>query len=290
MIRLYKYLAEYILMVAGYTKTQGVTNKHLVNWAQAYMRSGEDRDLAYVMERFFATNTESLTELPALIELLKKQIDEADSPNGDGDLVDKMVALLGLPYGRNRITQKSLGALRQALLLPSEMHKFITSAERDTGCATCGRALASGEMVTIVHGEGANGIVAMHCSNCLNPTYIGCAFCKESYILPKKLVTFFKSIRHCGCQDEDKGVQTIKEDTPYPGYIPPILNRHDRITPNFPPTTMGGVNPAPRTAMNGLNTAPTTRDTLDRVRRRLDGAYTIPLEDFGGGIPERDDQ
>lgn len=111
------------------------------------------------------------------------------------DLVDAIVDVLKGPYARNVLSGQTLTMLRKVLLLPEESAGLVERLKKkEMSCAHCGHKFEGTEMACSYFE--ASGVV-FFCYGCAFPTYIRCAKCQGSAIIPNKLRDGLNHARIC---------------------------------------------------------------------------------------------
>jgi hypothetical protein len=202
-IRLYIYMAEQLLMALSYLQTDGITFRRSIRpWADRYMRNCESPALRNIFQNHFSQgpSQEMPEDVDDLIKVLTDLIIHARKPlNNEGDLIEQMVRILGLPYARNAISGRTLTQLRNALMLPGELGAGAALQTQELACTACNHTFVLGEMTTIHQGENRN--IGLMCTGCLPPTSARCRNCAESVPLnQRKVHTLLSKGISCQCQ------------------------------------------------------------------------------------------
>lgn len=231
MIRLYPWMVERLWLCLEKLVRAGERDQDLRNFGRRLSMDDDNREVRTIAEYHVESEPPDgiPTDLEGLSDLLVKIMWEtrnAKSDN-DGDLIDKMVASLQLPYARN-IQARYLQDLKRALLLPSEMAALgPRMMERELGCAGCGKPLNSGEMMTIQY---RNGETTINCTRCAKPSYISCDYCGKATGLSKSLGAFFKKVHSCGCYEKKiAAADAAVAANPTPEPAPPGTINPDRV-------------------------------------------------------------
>jgi hypothetical protein len=137
--------------------------------------------------------------LDEMLDLLAKQLTQREKGD-DGTLIDSIVRILNLPYARSLIGGQTMTRLRDALLLPDELVKFVTVQQREASCTGCAHTFKSGELATIL--LEANG-AGLRCTRCTCPTFVACHRCRENSVrTDKRLVNAITRSVVCEYHDE----------------------------------------------------------------------------------------
>jgi hypothetical protein len=107
-----------------------------------------------------------------IIAPLRAQIN-AEEPD-DPSLIDRIVEILQLPFGRQILSRRTLDALRGAVLNQAEMTHFeAVTRQREITCFRCDHRFHANEAVTVV--QTAGGDFNFYCRKCWTPLYVACA-------------------------------------------------------------------------------------------------------------------
>ena len=132
---------------------------------------------------------------------------------GEKDLLDAIVEVLNLPYGRNALSGGAYDRLVDALLIPSETAGLVRKLRaREISCCGCGHQFAVGEIGTIIPAERREGVV-IHCVTCSSPDTIRCKKCEGSLPLPKRLWNAIRS-KALICEKCGSGTENQVADEP----------------------------------------------------------------------------
>lgn len=190
---MFKDWAEFVLLSLMYARDNGLNLNDIVQ----YYRKGDnprhgnqtDRDRAYrIYKRLWGSGFANSVRLEHLIEDLGRQLDQAQAnQNVDGAIIDEVVKMVSMTFGRNTIHGETLNHLRRTLLIPEELSELRTKLDRaELRCYGCGRRLQDGEMVTLNVQEGRNRDVAVTCVYCRPPDFVPCK-CGELTATPKSI-------------------------------------------------------------------------------------------------------
>ncbi len=117
----------------------------------------------------------------------------------DGDLIDTMVHVLGLPHAASVLSGRTLEALRKAILLPDEIAGLRTRlAEQELHCSNCARPFVSNEMLCIVRNTTGTS-PAIYCAACRTPTVRACTNCNSTNKVALSTTTIKGITRACTC-------------------------------------------------------------------------------------------
>ena len=194
-IRIFKDTAELYLLCLAFIKYQGYDvgdilyffkdSKHIGNW------HGSTRDTLTSAWRNLSSGGSIIgTHMVDHVDKLSEQIVKvnANLANKDGMIIDKVVELTAMSFGRNCIPSGTLTSLRKAVLLPNEIAEVDQKLLlHETYCTECGTLLHSGELVTLHVSDNKSRERTLRCVNCMPPTLIACRKCNEAYNIPKKV-------------------------------------------------------------------------------------------------------
>lgn len=184
MTRIFNNTARTILQTLLYVAHgHGATAHDAKRWVAEKWRTEVGKKSGHTWSKQYHTalNTDDgeAQELTEIIKELTTQVNQNEATH-DGPLIDQVVRLLGLPYGRNVLSGKTLTALRRAVLFPEEMAKL---GERLHGteysCSGCGVAFTDREAVTFRIVE---GFPTLSCSKCITPSYTHCKSCTDGVV------------------------------------------------------------------------------------------------------------
>jgi hypothetical protein len=245
MVRMYRYMAERTAMALAFLRANtGAPDKIITNFGQQYRRTvNGDDPLARIFYDHFDVDTPYGTpyKVGDLIQNLTEQIQQMKErdQNETGDLIERMVSILQLPYSRNLLSGRTIGALRQALLLPQELSGTGTALQqRELSCVSCGRKMQHGEMATVTIDHNT---MSLQCYQCFQPTHAACRNCEDAAPIDRK---FWKRNFDCGCAERKEkeaaaraAAEAAGTPTAAPGQI--IIDTVRTTT-----TTTPGVGPA----------------------------------------------
>lgn len=139
-------------------------------------------DDAVGFERVAGSQPTYATSGQELIDLLVKMLTEEPA---EKDLIDKIVDTLGLPFVVNRMGSSTIRALRDAVLLPSEIDAFERSLEEHWQCGACHHTFDVGEVTALR--RDSNGQAQVRCSNCVDLMYMACDSGKHQVGIPSSI-------------------------------------------------------------------------------------------------------
>lgn len=182
MIRLYREMAETLLMLLLFIKDRGVSLRDVrnyaeENWYRVDTRNATQEETVAVVRYALESPSADPPTFDSLIKTLVSQLRAkvyGDSRK-EGDLIDRLVRALGLPYSRNVIGGSTMDALKKALLLPEELaglNKRLT--EKEKSCGMCGHNMERGDLASIFY-DGTGYIIV--CANCSTPSHLPCGYC-----------------------------------------------------------------------------------------------------------------
>lgn len=124
---------------------------------------------------------------------------EPQSTAGDYELITKVVDFLGLPWTSNRISVQTLGALRSAVLRPSEVAGFVKASNEALYCGSCHNKLSSDELLTFRQGKGLEPTI--YCGRCSSPRFARCHACNQPAHISAggSAVLTSSKLVSCGC-------------------------------------------------------------------------------------------
>jgi hypothetical protein len=156
------------------------------NWGHLQFYDGTDED-------------PGRTSWKTMINLALEQLGQ-EYKGEDGDLIDKLAAVLQLPFPANTLSGKVIRQLRQVLLRPDEMAKLAASNLTETQCGVCSRKLNEGEMVTVGRDDGRT---ILYCHHCVRPQAVACDFCEAPVTLGRGYKNLHSKKVNCGQHTED---------------------------------------------------------------------------------------
>ena len=206
MVRLYKDYAELLLLALMYIRDQGMQVKDLL---YRYKIGGErshknDSEAAIRASQNLINSHVGDTHISELVEKLKNVINAAQMPNADGNVIDEIIRLLGIPFGRHDLDLGRHGSVREAvakvLMLPSELTALKAVVDHiETRCSDCRRPLEDGEMITYTKGADRNEhtVPKVYCIQCIRPVSMPCGTCDRQASLSKSLRGVLNKLRTC---------------------------------------------------------------------------------------------
>lgn len=267
MVRVYRLLLRQVLVCLMYVYISGITSMNrMQRGVQDYLRNTRRgafplgspfNDPEVIEAARFALDDITLhgheeynKSLAGLIRTLAGIL-RSKNPMGEKGLLEAIVEVLNLPYGRNALSGSAYDRLVDALLIPSETAGLVRRLRaRELACCGCGHQFADAEIGTIVVGRQQEGIVIL-CANCSSPGAIRCKRCEGSLPLPKRLFNAIRSktlvCESCKSGAGNEAVGRLDypgepmENRPEPPTMPRFVreyvnNPDDQETPFDPPT------------------------------------------------------
>lgn len=150
-------------------------------------------------------------ELPKLIrDWLLDHLEAAlREPKGEHTMIEQIVAILQVPYQRNKLSGTVLAQLQKALLDPQERLGLSTMLyEKTTRCFHCGRVLRDGEMTCFVRSD----LPYFTCVVCRAPTIQACGVleCDEGI----NIRGLFKKPHYCTQHRQGRNREAQPENEP----------------------------------------------------------------------------
>lgn len=201
MIRVYRQFAERTLLCLLTLRGRvGYDLAHVISYIADRYGEGEEGSgstLQRQVQRIVHSAGVQEQSIDEMISDLVEQIAQDGQSPGDGDLIDRIVEGLQLPYARNAFSRNRLQELRMALLLPEEMAKVNTRLrQREMTCLSCQHVFAGNEMATIIL-EGPD--VGLYCTRCAKPQFVACDRCERAHVgLNKRLANALTQPWDCG--------------------------------------------------------------------------------------------
>lgn len=181
-------VAEKVLVMLNYVSNQGLRAGQVLNEGWRYSKH-LDRNtvLRYLNHEGIDERHDNWGLIEDLEEALKTE--SAEAGEDAGSLIEEIVKILQINYGRNVISGKNLHALRRLVLLPTEMAKLVDGMRKTLSCAGCGHQFTNREL-TVFSPENENEGL-FYCIRCLQPIYTTCLVssdCDEAAQIPEGLV------------------------------------------------------------------------------------------------------
>ena len=246
MLRFYKQFMSSVLLALMYMRegyVEDISSTSIIENGKRYKRGRYNpawsKQVHYTaIEKIMNKFGDDHKSIDEIIETIATQIANiGQHPEAEVDLIDTIVSMLQLPYGRNVIGGETLRKLRNAILNPEELQKFKTRVlSGELCCGDCGKTLTNYEMVTFVKD---NNSVRFLCTNCVTPRVKACPSsnrdCEAVEIPAKILGQLNKVSSKCKvCSPKVEDIVRIAEGTPIPIEVPTITEAlpAPRITTN----------------------------------------------------------
>jgi hypothetical protein len=203
MIRVYKELLYLLAFLIAYLEEKGYTIYDVMlestNLRTFRGRLHPNADISYVIYK--AVTGISNSQIGDLKGILHSTL--ADEINGEsvdyGGLINELVRVTSMPLGRATAQRGWWGAMRAALMVPSELRAFKESLKDKLRCKVCARKISDGEMMSFIN-DGED--VDLYCVNCSKPCIRACSFCPTG-VVQLKWGERMKRHVSCGCRKPD---------------------------------------------------------------------------------------
>lgn len=174
MIRLYDDQAQLVLLALAYLEhSVEVSSEYLCEYVRKHASLGDmPRDRYYQLQQIaISLQSKVVPEFSDVVNSI--QLQRNKDVEHDSDLVETIVAYLGLEHTRNRgLSSGHVDELRKAILLPEELRKFKEKLQtNELECHKCRHRFRDGEMVTAGIDRTGNSLT---CIRCRLPMYAVC--------------------------------------------------------------------------------------------------------------------
>lgn len=214
MLKFYRPHGEQLLLATTYLRMKGSPIEDVLQGARNFpTNTPQHQEVLNNARRGFKMAHAGQHWLDDVIKQLFEALSADANGRGESDLIDQIVRVLQMPYGRNILTGDRIRALRSAILLPSEQAGLTHRLrQREMSCSQCGIALHNEESVTLVvsPNDSSQSIV---CHRCHAPHSVPCASCAETASLSTKAMNAMSRMQCPTCQE----AKTPKKAPPSPG-------------------------------------------------------------------------
>lgn len=239
MLRMYRDFAAKVLLVLHYCQRTGTDLRGMTRWLENHP-VGEDHVIRELLD-----GNSTYHNLDEMISELTKQLQQFSKGEGEQDLIDNIVTILGLPYSSAIFSNRNLSNLRQALFIPEEMAKFNAGArQRETACANCRTPFCNRELVTAA--QTGPGSIGFYCSRCMTPESIGCNSCKRRASLGSRFIKRLKKGFSCEHHVPKEGDASDEGDVFQQEAIQDEVNGVTDVAAALPPVPDFGQEEPPR--------------------------------------------
>jgi hypothetical protein len=239
MIRQYRIFMARVFMALLYIRHRsGVSLKDIMNYTTGLAGSGGRNKILKCNEQLLRSEpglaSASLDQmLEELAEQLSGSSGSSEDRASDGDLIDQLVFILGLPFIRNVLSADVIQDLRRALLIPAEMAPLVERLKtREWSCFRCQHIFVYGEMITI-GGDGHE--IVLICSRCQRPKLMSCDHCVRQARFSAKFVKTLGTLVDCGGHPEASSETVTPAKPDYE--VEAVRFRSSRAVPHPPPAS-----------------------------------------------------
>lgn len=227
MVRIYRELLERLLMgVVMMEEKLKLGPAHAYNHLVSNSKYGVRTDSGRIFNSIMSHGSPNMghswnKDMEEASSILVGRAGNGSYGSNDSMLLDAVVSILKMPYGRNAISGATYDALKRAILMPEEMSEALEAKNVAHSCINCGKRFQNGEMATAIID---NGYMTFRCARCNVPTYHSCAHCDETTNISEKVYDALLRRKDCGCRTKkaDKKI----DETPTPTRV---LNEDDEI-------------------------------------------------------------
>lgn len=213
MIKIMRPIAEKVLVVLAYLANQGTRAGLVLNEGYRYTKH-LDRNtvLRFITREGIDERHENWNVLMDHLEEALKA--EAANDNGEGDsggLIEEIVKLLQMNYGRNVFSGRNLAALRKLVLLPNEMAGVVDGMRKTLACAGCGHQFDHRELTVFSPDNEKEGV--FFCLKCLQPGVVACRAsmeCEDFVPIPDNVLKGL--MKSAACEKHKNGKKLITKD------------------------------------------------------------------------------
>lgn len=216
-VQMYRNSAQLVLLALRYLQASSSVDTYGLT---RYFKPPERRTSVQTIDNAYYSLLKEPIELHQVVKDLEEQLIQTQADRCEGQVLDTIIELLGLPYSKNRITSNTLTKLRRALLLPYEAAALNMNLERqELYCHACARRFEDREMLTLVM---ENREPVLMCALCLPPNVFRCQNCHGPMEIAKNVHSAMKRTGVCeGCRNSS----TVPKQQHVTGAVPTLPTR-----------------------------------------------------------------